>query len=110
MKTHSRLAFALTCKAILCFLLFQNSHGAEKPDWQPEWERTVEAAKKEGEVVFYGGELFEKILQEFQKKYPQVKVTSWAGGTGGGGEHRGSVSLEEIKGWLNARSNEIPLR
>ena len=67
---------------ILSFLVvaFWNSasHAAEsKPNWQTEWERAVQAAKKEGSLSLYmyqgDGELG-AMAQLFQKKYPEINV------------------------------------
>jgi iron(III) transport system substrate-binding protein len=48
-----------------------------KPNWQGEWERTVQAAKKEGDLSLYlyqgEGELG-AMAQLFQKKYPEINV------------------------------------
>ncbi len=54
------------------------SYAAEaKPNWQAEWERTVQAAKKEGSLSLYlfqgEGEL-SAVAQLFQKKYPEINV------------------------------------
>jgi iron(III) transport system substrate-binding protein len=67
---------------ILTFVLitfsFATAHGAEsKANWQAEWERTVQAAKKEGGLNLYlyqgEGELA-SMAQLFQKKYPEINV------------------------------------
>ena len=39
-----------------------------------EWEKTFRAAKKEGRVVIYGGQSFNLVFAEFQKKYPDINV------------------------------------
>ena len=48
-----------------------------RPAWQREWERTVQAAKKEGTLSLYlfqgEGEL-NAMAQLFQKKYPEINV------------------------------------
>ena len=54
------------------------SYAAEsKPNWQADWERTVQAAKKEGSLSLYlfqgEGELG-AMAQLFQKKYPEINV------------------------------------
>ncbi len=59
------------------------SHGAEsKPNWQAEWERTVQAAKKEGSLSLYlyqgEGEL-DTVAQLFQKQYPEINVVTTPG-------------------------------
>jgi len=49
-----------------------------KPAWQLEWEKVVEAAKKEGQVsVYISG--YEEVLPEFQKEYPEIKVIAVTG-------------------------------
>jgi len=45
-------------------------------DWQAEWDRTVGAARREGQlVVSVGqGELYRQFATEFQKKYPDITL------------------------------------
>jgi iron(III) transport system substrate-binding protein len=64
---------------LLCIVLGDAAQAAEsKPAWQVEWERTLEAAKKEGQVsVYISG--YEEVLPEFQKEYPEIKVVSVPG-------------------------------
>lgn len=38
------------------------------------WSETVQLAKKEGEVVIYGGSNHEGYFREFQKKFPEIRV------------------------------------
>jgi iron(III) transport system substrate-binding protein len=53
-----------------------------KPAWQQEWDKTVEAAKKEGALSLYlfqgEGELG-SVVQMFQKKYPEINVVTVPG-------------------------------
>src|SRR5919106_3739831 len=50
------------------------------PTWKVAWEKTVEAAKKEGQISVYGSDTFELFLKSaFQKKYPEIKI-SFVGG------------------------------
>jgi iron(III) transport system substrate-binding protein len=46
-------------------------------DWQGEWDKTVKAAEQEGQVA-YSGCGSHDYLNEFQKKYPRIKVVSVA--------------------------------
>ena len=46
-----------------------------KPTWQQEWEKTLEAAKKEGQVTVYISG-YEAVLPEFEKEYPDIKLTA----------------------------------
>ncbi len=43
--------------------------------WKADWEKTLQAAKKEGQLVLYGSADFEKLFAEFHRKYPEIKVT-----------------------------------
>lgn len=52
------------------------SFAAAAESWSVEWEKTVAAAKKEGEITFYGSQGYEKIFEVFQKRYPEIKVAS----------------------------------
>jgi iron(III) transport system substrate-binding protein len=59
------------------FFLVSLVQGAEmKSGWQIEWEKTLEAAKKEGQLVIYGGSDYDLLFAEFQKRYPEIKVVS----------------------------------
>jgi ABC-type Fe3+ transport system substrate-binding protein len=49
-----------------------------KTVWQQEWQRTLEAAKREGEVVVYISG-YDAILPDFQKEYPGIKVIAVSG-------------------------------
>jgi iron(III) transport system substrate-binding protein len=53
----------------------------DKPAWQVDWEKSVQAAKKEGQLVNYGGEevTHPEILKAFNKEYPEIKVTTASG-------------------------------
>jgi len=53
--------------------------GEAKRGWEVDWERTLQAAKKEGEVVLYATEGSEVVFREFEKKYPEIKITSVLG-------------------------------
>ncbi len=53
---------------------------AGAPDsWKTEWKQTVAAAKKEGEIAFYGSNGYEKVFELFQKRYPEIKVNALTG-------------------------------
>jgi iron(III) transport system substrate-binding protein len=53
---------------------------AELPLYQgPDREKIIlEGARKEGQLVFYNSHTwFKSVAQEFEKKYPSVKVSEW---------------------------------
>src|SRR6266576_1566116 len=58
---------------IAMLLLFGFSAAmAGQPDaWKADWDKTVEAAKKDGQIVLYGSADFETLYAEFHKKYPE---------------------------------------
>jgi ABC-type Fe3+ transport system substrate-binding protein len=49
-----------------------------KPAWQQEWEKTLEAAKKEGQVAVYISG-YDAILPDFEKEFPEIKVVAVTG-------------------------------
>jgi len=51
-----------------------NTFAAEVPKWKDDWDKSVEAAKKEGQLVLYGSADYEKLFAEFNKKYPEIKI------------------------------------
>ena len=61
---------------LACLLGFTTATiAAEAPKWQQDWERTVEAAKKEGQLTIYGSPEYEGLFGELNKKYPEIKIT-----------------------------------
>jgi hypothetical protein len=62
----------------IAVLLACGSHaaiGAQADAWKAEWGKTVEEAKKEGQLVIYGSPEFETLYAEFHKKYPEIRIT-----------------------------------
>src|SRR5262249_58209867 len=71
-----RLAFVplIVCATLLSCRLAAGAYA--KSDWQAEWDPTVRAAEKEGQVtVTIGG--YGAIIDYgvFQKAYPKIKIT-----------------------------------
>src|SRR5690349_5704630 len=52
-------------------------------DWKQDWEKTVVAAEKEGEVTLYGQARVgvNEALNEFAKIYPKIRL-NFVGGQG----------------------------
>jgi ABC-type Fe3+ transport system substrate-binding protein len=67
--------------AFLFWALLTPIHGGEaKSTWETEWDETVEAARKEGQVMIYHTRgPFEKLFAEFHKRYPGIKLVSVSG-------------------------------
>ncbi len=49
-----------------------------KLNWQAEWEKTVQAAEQEGQVVVYIAG-YEAVIEVFQKAYAKIKVVTVTG-------------------------------
>jgi iron(III) transport system substrate-binding protein len=57
-------------------------HAAALDAFREEWNRTVQAAEKEGHLVFYSNEGLEGSIEDFQKRFPKVKVVLVSGRSG----------------------------
>lgn len=76
------VAFGLFYFSLSPFAFVNSAFPQAKPDWQAEWERTVQAAKKEGRVHLYvfGGQSSLPIeAGVFQKRFPEIKVVMVSG-------------------------------
>jgi len=49
--------------------------------WKAKWDKTLQAAKKEGQINIYGGEEINHpvILEVFSKRYPDIKIVTVSG-------------------------------
>ncbi len=70
---------AITIMSLLILGLSHNGLAA----WQAEWEKTIEAAKKEGRLTLYGANQITHpdIIGPFKKKYPFIKIVTVSGRT-----------------------------
>jgi iron(III) transport system substrate-binding protein len=72
--TRKAKAHRVAALPVFFFLLFA-------PVWRAgtaevnEWEKTLQAAAKEGAVTLYASDDFEIVFRQFQKRYPQIKTT-----------------------------------
>ena len=67
---------------LLTFSFVSAAFPQAKPGWEAEWERTVKAAKGEGQVVVYafaGGPELPIEAGVFQKRFPEIKVVTVSG-------------------------------
>ena len=78
-----------------CLIPVGSIHPADvKPAWQVAWDNTVAAAKKEGRLNFYVGRYgSEKLLNEFRKEFPEIKIV----GTNGAGNSLGTRIVSEAR-------------
>ncbi len=63
----------LLAAQIFLILVALSAYGATA-DSRAEWEKTVSAARAEGQLTVYGSRPYESVFPEFQKKYPGIKV------------------------------------
>ena len=67
---------------VFIFSLVSSSNAQQdKSSWKVKWEKTLQAAKKEGQINIYGGEEINHpgILQVFSKRYPEIKIVTVSG-------------------------------
>jgi len=66
--------------AALLFVVRSMASGmpGEPPKWKEEWQKTIEAAKKDGQLSLYGGQeiTHPDILAAFNKEFPFIKVVT----------------------------------
>jgi len=67
------ITFLLTIHLIYSVALSDAAQA--NPSWQQEWEKTIEAAKREGQVVIYISG-YEAVLPDFEKEFPDIKVVA----------------------------------
>ncbi len=63
----------LNLLGLILLLLELVGNGDARADWREEWDKTLQAAKKEGRVVIYSYPGLEHFFLEFQKKYPEIR-------------------------------------
>jgi iron(III) transport system substrate-binding protein len=59
-------------------LVLASSTFAAQPDWNRDWEQTLAAARKEGQVTVYIYR-YERLLADFKKEFPGINVVSVSG-------------------------------
>ncbi len=69
----SSIFFAAILSSFLAMSSPAQSLG-QSGDWEKEWEMTIQAAKKEGRLVYHAGDSAEPYFNEFGKKFPEIKV------------------------------------
>jgi iron(III) transport system substrate-binding protein len=75
---------------------------AAQLNWQEEWNKTLRVAEAEGKLTLYGCCYeYDRIVEEFRKKHPKIKVTTVLGAGGQLGarvlvERRGEKYLPDV--------------
>jgi ABC-type glycerol-3-phosphate transport system substrate-binding protein len=79
------------------FLLGRTFPAFAAEDWKREWEKTIDAAKREGEVVIYGphNPMYRALWDTFERNYSGIKINFVPGK---GSEHTHKVLAERRAG------------
>ena len=78
MKKFFNPSSSMLFTAILSSLLVSTSPAQtqeQSRDWEKKWQATIQAAKNEGKLVYHSGNSSEPYFQEFQKQFPEIKLT-----------------------------------
>jgi hypothetical protein len=83
-----------------CHFFMPSPAAMAQTDWKKQWEATVDAGRKEGEVVIYGphNPAYQRIWAIFQKSYPEVKFNFVPGK---GSDHAQRIVAERRAGCQN---------
>jgi iron(III) transport system substrate-binding protein len=73
-NTMKRIRNLLRSILVLLAFFSGDAPGGQADAWKADWDRSVEAANKEGQLVLYGSADYEKLFAEFNKKYPEIKI------------------------------------
>ena len=90
------IRFASASALLLAWLALAGRSAAQS-DWKKDWEQTLAAAKKEGQVTVYIYR-YEGLLQDFKREYPGINVVSV---TGRGNELTNRIMAERRAGSLS---------
>ena len=91
--------FGVLLLVYLAWSFNDDAFGAQA-DWQKDWEQTVVAAKKEGQVNLYIYR-YERLLADFKKEFPGINVVSV---TGRGNELTTRIMAERRAGNISPTS------
>src|SRR5262245_18920268 len=66
---------------VVTLMVAASASAGETSKWKEEWQRVVDAAKKEGQLSLYGGQeiTHPDIIAAFSKEFPFIKVQSTSG-------------------------------
>lgn len=84
-NTQSNVAVIIRFFSIVLALFCANpepSRSATVEGSREEWNRTIKEAEKEGQLVLYANEGIEGSVEDFQKRFPKVKVVLVSGRSG----------------------------
>ena len=94
MNGYARLIALILLLAASSLLGMAPTVHAAQTDWKKDWEQTLAAAKKEGQVNIYIYR-YERLLQDFKREYPGITVQAV---TGRGSEMSNRIMAERRAG------------
>ncbi len=77
-RSDKKLFVALVVVALAASSPSPAAAAEARASWQAEWEKTLQAAKKEGQVTVYIYR-YGPVLEAFRKEYPEIKMVSVTG-------------------------------
>src|SRR5712692_8650319 len=77
-RRDKKIFVALMVLSLVVWLPCLGAVAEAKGSWQAEWEKTLQAAKKEGQVTVYIYR-YEPVLEAFRKEYHEIKMVSVTG-------------------------------
>lgn len=83
-KRKSKIQFLKYAMVSATLFVSAAAWAGDPTSWEEEWQKIVEAAKKEGQISLYGGQeiTHPDIIAAFNKDFPFIKVTTVAGRAG----------------------------
>ena len=78
MSASQTLSAGLIGLGLAVALISGNGSTAQAQDWKADWEATIAAAKKEGELVMFTRR-YDEIVSAFNKSFPGIKVVTVTG-------------------------------
>src|SRR5262249_23753617 len=102
-RNRSAVGTVSLMSALLIFVATSTKILAAESNWREEWNKTLRVAEAEGQLTLYGCCYeYDRIVEEFKKKHPKIKVTTVlaAGGqfgrTGSSGKTRREISTGRL--------------
>ena len=76
-----QLTILTLCALLATIVVVADTRAGEVKAWQQEWEKSVQAAKKEGQVTVYVHSTYAPAVESgaFQKAFPEIKLVPVSG-------------------------------
>jgi hypothetical protein len=71
--------FGFVVGQLCLFALLGPTTAAGGEALQGEWEKVVAGAKREGQLGIVAEEIYEPVLEDFRRKYPEIRISQMGG-------------------------------